>query len=746
MAKAKSSKKEIVDIEVKPKKTKKTKKINKTTKKRPKFRIKIPKKIIGLAAIVLTLLGVWLFWGLPLSTDISDLPAVSTKILDRNGKVIYEIFADQRRTPVELEELPEYVKQATISIEDKDFYSHPGFDILGITRAAYKTLTNQRLEGGSTLTQQLVKTRLLTPERTMKRKIQELALALITEVRYSKDEILELYLNQIPYGSTAYGIGAASELYFGKSAKDLTLAEASLLAGITAAPTRFSPFGARPELAKGRQEAVLRRMVEDGHISEEDAQKALEEELKFAEVETPPAPHFALWIREILAEEYGEVMVEQGGLRVTTTLDLDMQAFAQEAVAEEVASLASSNVRNGAALVTKPETGEILAMVGSKDYFAEDEDGKVNIIFANRQPGSSIKPLNYALAIEQKKLTAATVMADIQTCFTVPGQEAYCPVNYDRSFHGAVNIRDSLANSFNIPAVRVLALNGVNNFIDFSTKMGITTFQDPSRYGLSLTLGGGEVKPYDMAVAFGVFANGGVKKPLIPILKVEDWKGNVIEEVDLENQSDERVIAEGTAFIISHILQDNVARSRAFGSRSELFIPEYPTVSVKTGTTNDLRDNWTIGYTSDVLVLTWVGNNNNEPMRGTVSGVSGASPIWNTIMEQSLKHIGAKEQKLNQPDDVVGINVCSNTGGAFQEEVGECATRFEYFLKDYIPTQTATRQDFFVDRNLQLPAVEETPQESIETQNHLVVNDPLGTPICLTCPFPMPTATVRYPL
>lgn len=708
-------------------------------------RVSLPKHIFALIFLAVAAVGVWLFWGLPLAADISDLPAVSTKIFDRNGKLIYEIFADQRRTPMDIEELPPYVKQATIAIEDKDFYNHPGFDVAGITRAAYKTLSNQRLEGGSTLTQQLVKIRLLTPERTIKRKIQELALAVLTEVRYSKDEILQLYLNQIPYGSTAYGIGAASELYFGKSAKDLTLAEASMLAGLPAAPTKFSPFGARPELAKGRQEAVLRRMVEDGYITEEQAQEALNEELKFAEVAAPVAPHFALWVREILADRYGEAVVEQGGLRVTTTLDLDLQEFAQQAVADEVASLASSNVRNGAALVTKPDTGEILAMVGSKDYFAEDEDGKVNIIFANRQPGSSIKPLNYALALEEKKITAATVIADIPTCFSVVGQQPYCPVNYDRNFHGAVNIRESLANSFNIPAVRVLALNGVDNFINFATKMGITTFRDPSRYGLSLTLGGGEVKPYDMAVAFGVFANGGVKQPLTPILKIEDWKGNVLEEANFDEQEGDRVLDQGVAFIISHILQDNVARARAFGSRSDLFIPDYPSVSVKTGTTNDLRDNWTIGYTEDVLVLTWVGNNNNEPMRGTVSGVSGASPIWHTVIEESLKKMELEDKKLSPPDSVVGINVCSNTGGAFFEGL-ECPSRFEYFLKDNTPTQTAFKQEVFVDRNLQVPAVPETPQENIESQQHTMVTDPLGTIICLTCPFPMPTASIRYPL
>ena len=292
-------------------------------------------------------------------------------------------------------------------------------------------------------------------------------------------------MNQIPYGSTAYGVEAASEMYFNKSAKDLSLAEASLLAGLTQAPTRYSPFGANPDLAKGRQEVVLTRMVEDGVISEEEADIARKEELVFAEPEDLKAPHFALWIKEQLAETYGDAVVEQGGLRVKTTLDLDLQEFAQEAVAEEVADLSDLKVGNGAAIVTRPGSGEILAMVGSKDYFAEDEDGKVNIILAERQPGSSIKPLNYALGIKDEKITASTPLADVPTCFGVAGQKAYCPRNYDYTYHGPQQVRFSLGNSFNIPAVRVLALNGIENFVDFATELGITTWHDPSNYGLS---------------------------------------------------------------------------------------------------------------------------------------------------------------------------------------------------------------------------------------------------------------------
>jgi len=486
------------------------------------------KRIIFLSALIGICL--WLFWGIPLPTKIaSQQVPVSTKLFDRNGKLIYEIYTDKRSTPISLDELPNYVIESTIAIEDKDFYKHYGISFTGVVRATYNTLLKRKLQGGSTLTQQLVKNTLLTPERTVRRKIREFVLTLVVEGIYTKDQILELYLNQIPYGSTAYGIGAASELYFGKEAKDLTLAEAALLAGLPQAPTRYSPFGTDPGRALERQATVLRRMVEDGNLSQEEADEAKEEEIIFAEISAPTAAHFALWVKEQLAEKYTDAVVEQGGLRVTTTLDLDLQEFAQVAVATEVARLKKYNVGNGAALVTRPSSGEILAMVGSKDYFAQDEDGKVNIIFSKRQPGSSIKPLNYALAIRDKRLTLSTPLADVPTCFSVFGQPQFCPRNYDGAFHGAQQARFALGNSYNIPAVRVLALNGVENFVEFAKTMGITTWEDPANYGLSLTLGGGEVMPFDMAQAFGVFANEGVKVPLISILKVTDWKGKVLD-------------------------------------------------------------------------------------------------------------------------------------------------------------------------------------------------------------------------
>jgi len=756
----KSKKKRLSKSREVPKKTKRSSGVVKKQKLHKRIVRKftnLPKKIkflaiLGLASIVFL---VWVFWDIPLPTSIDeeDFP-VSTKLFDRNGELMFEIYADRRSTPLAIEEIPENIKLATIAVEDKNFYEHFGVSPSGMIRALYKTTFENKLQGGSTLTQQLVKNSLLTPERTVSRKIREVLLTLMVEVIYSKDEILELYLNQIPYGSTAYGVGSAAELYFGKEAKDLTLAESALLAGITAAPTRFSPFGTHPELAKQRQDLVLGRMVEDGYITQKEADEAKEEELKFADINVPKAPHFSLWVRELLAEEYGDAVVEKGGLRVTTTLDLELQEFAQETVLEEVESLKTSNVGNGAALVTRPKSGEILAMIGSKDYFAEDEDGKVNIMFAHRQPGSSIKPLNYALAIEDEKLTASTPLADIPTCFSVQGQNAYCPKNYDGSFHGATQLRYALANSYNIPAVRVLAVNTLENFIDFATNLGITTFKDPSNYGLSLTLGGGEVRPYDMAVAFGVLANGGIKQPLVAYTKVEDWKGNVLFEHEGDQYEGDRVLSSEASFIISNILSDNGARSAAFGFGSFLNVSGHPEVSVKTGTTNDLRDNWTIGYTRHLLALSWVGNNDNAPMRGTVSGVSGASPIWNRIMKEALDK--AEEKGYNQNDEghgwpieprgVVGAQVCLGTGIRPAEGNEGCETRFEYFIEGTIPSFIeGGNRDIPIDKRTDEPISKDTPQEEIENRNKNVIFDPLGSMICLDCAFPSQPTIVVYP-
>ncbi|OGD63682.1 hypothetical protein A2160_04510, partial [Candidatus Beckwithbacteria bacterium RBG_13_42_9] len=615
--------------------------------------------IFGLLCFLGSLSFFYVFKDLPSPTKLSQgqFP-VSTQIFDRNGKMLYEIYAEQDRTPVKLSDLPDYLKKATISIEDKDFYRHRGFAYRGIIRAAYYTLFRKDLQGGSTITQQLIKTALLTPERTVQRKIREALLAWAVEIIYSKDEILEMYLNHVPYGGTAYGIEQASQRYFGKHAMDLNLAEAVLLAGLPQAPTTFSPFGANPELAVQRQKQVLQRMVEDGYITDQQRKAAEETKLTFAPQRTDiQAPHFVLYVKDLLVTKYGQQMVEQGGLRVTTTLDLDLQNQAQASLSAEVKQLEKLNVTNGAALVTKPRTGEVLAMVGSRDYFDTEHDGNVNVTIRLRQPGSSIKPLNYALGL-LSGYTAGTMFLDIPICFMVEYQPSYCPKNYDGNFHGPVTMRQALANSYNIPAVKMLALNGVENMITTASAMGITTWDDPSHYGLSLTLGGGEVKMVDMAVAFGVFANQGRKVDLNPILKIEDYQGKILEKYEPENQpaAGKRVLPAEVTYIISNILADNGARSAAFGPSSQLVIPG-KTVSVKTGTTDSLRDNWTIGYTPSYLTAVWVGNNDNSPMNPyLVSGITGAAPIWNDIMSTVLAH--QPNESFNKPENIVSQPIC----------------------------------------------------------------------------------------
>ncbi|MDO8551377.1 MAG: PBP1A family penicillin-binding protein [bacterium] len=677
-------------------------------------------------------LGLYLFWGLPAPWSLASLTyPVSTKIMDRNGQLLYEIYTDQNRTPVKLSTLPDYVKWATISAEDKDFYTHHGFDIRGMVRAGFNTVFRNRLQGGSTITQQLVKNALLTQDRTVKRKIREFVLTLAVESMYSKDQILEMYLNGAPYGGTAWGIESAAQTYFNKPASDLNLSEAALLAGLPASPTRYSPFGNHPELAKQKQEIVLDRMLTDKRITEEEAQKSKDEPLNYSENANPiKAPHFVMEVKEELVEKYGEKMVEQGGLRVTTTLDLDLQNFAQGAVATEVAKLKTAHVTNGATIITRPKTGEILAMVGSKDYFAKDIPGNYNVTMALRQPGSSIKPINYALGLLTKRVTPATVFLDQPTCFLTRGQPSYCPDNYDNSFHGPVQLRFSLGNSYNIPAVKMLAINSLEEFIDFAQKMGLTTLKDPSQYGLSLTLGGGEVRMIDMATAFGVFANLGTKQPPIYILKVEDYKGKVLEENKI--QEGEKVIPAEVAYLVSHILLDNNARAAAFGSSSYLVIKNHPEVSVKTGTTNDKRDNWTIGYNPDVLVAVWVGNNDNKPMSAVASGVTGASPIWNKIISFVLKD--QKQNWPSKPENVVGASVCS-LSGLLPGESG-CSARFEYFLEGTVPFEIESlKQTILINKDTGGPVMpNEQPQPpNVEFQDHMVIKDLLGTSLCLDC-------------
>ncbi|OGH15876.1 MAG: hypothetical protein A3C30_03550 [Candidatus Levybacteria bacterium RIFCSPHIGHO2_02_FULL_40_18] len=661
----------------------------------------------------------------------------STKIYDRNGKLLYTIFTSRNQTYVPFKQIPNYVKNATIALEDKDFYKHGAIDIRGITRAFISTVFKREIQGGSTITQQLVKTSLLTPERTISRKIKEIFLAFIVESVYSKDKILEMYLNQVPYGGTAYGVEAASHVYFDKPVEKLTLAESAFLAALPEAPSLYSPFGSRPELGKTRQLEALRKMREQGYITTEEGKVAASEELKFSKIQNKIlAPHFVFYIKDLLEQKYGPRAVEQGGLHVTTSLDLDLQAYAEATVAAEIDELKRLNVSNGAALISDPRTGEILAMVGSRNYFDDRIDGNVNVTLAKRQPGSSIKPINYAVGLI-KGYTASTPFVDDRICFPNPGgQPPYCPVNYDGKFHGVQQMRFALANSYNIPAVKMLKANTVEAMIATASAMGITTFQDPARYGLSLTLGGGEVTMLEMTEAFGVFANNGYRIPLRPILKVVDNRGRVLEEYQPPKSPifGKKVLPDGVAFIISDILSDNGGRSQAFGASSTLRVGKYP-VAVKTGTTNDLRDNWTIGYTPSYVVATWVGNNNNMPMSGLVSGVTGAAPIWHALMEKVLEN--TEPQSFKRPDNVVGKHVCADTGQVAppQGTEGRCPTRFEYFIRGMENSQgKIVREKVLINKDT--GDLAKAGATNVEEQEKTVIIDLNGDRYCVDCPHP----------
>ncbi|MEX2007577.1 MAG: transglycosylase domain-containing protein [Candidatus Levyibacteriota bacterium] len=700
------------------------------------------KKIAAVAVAGVTLFAVFFFFifkDIPSPTTLgsSSVPQ-ATQIFDRNGKLLYSIYTNKNQTFIPLSTIPKHMQQATIAIEDRNFYQHGAIDLRGIARAAYSIIVRKELQGGSTLTQQLVKTSLLTPERTVTRKIREVLLAFATEAVYPKNKIIEMYLNQVPYGGTAYGVEAAAQTYFGKSAKDLTLPESALLAGLPEAPTTYSPFGAHPELSRQRQEEVLRAMHEEGYITYDQMEKALKEKLELRKVSNNiKAPHFVLYIKDLLTKKYGQKAVEEGGLRVTTSLDLDLQELAEASVSAEVSKLSRYNVSNAAAVITNPKTGEILAMVGSKDYFDESIDGNVNIALAYRQPGSSIKPINYAVGL-MKGYTAATPFIDGKVCFPNASQPPYCPVNYDGRFHGVVQMRFALANSFNIPAVKMLKLNGVEAMIATASAMGISTFTDPSRYGLSLTLGGGEVTMLDMATAFGVFANSGYRIDLHPILKVVDSNGKTLENYKPLSSPifGKKVIPEATSFIISNILSDNNARSEAFGPSSALRIGNYP-VAVKTGTTNDFKDNWTIGYTPSYLVAAWVGNNDNRPMSGLVSGVTGAAPIWHALMAHLVT--GKTAEPFQRPPNVIQKAVCSTSG--LLPPPGGCPTRFEYFIAGTEPKMVDFgNQKVFVNKTTnEMAKPGET--DNVEEKEHLVVKDATGENYCVTCAHPDQTPT-----
>jgi len=663
---------------------------NPTIQKRINRSEKIAKytKLMFIGVVILMVIGFILIpilsLTLPAPDNIERAEGFSTKILDRNGEVLYDIYTDQRRTPVQFEDIPDYLKQATIAVEDKNFYHHQGFDFLGLLRGLSRFFTQGRAQGGSTLTQQVVKNVLLSPERTVTRKLREFILALQVESRYSKDEILLLYLNEVPYGGTAWGVEAASEMYFGKSVKDLNLVECAFLAGLPQRPTVYSPFSSTPDAYIGRTEQVLRRMREDGYITaeqEEESKNQLPDMEFISRGASFKAPHFVQYVQDILVERYGESAIQEGGLQVTTTLDLSLQEKAQEIVADEIASVESLDISNGAAVVLDPQTGEILAMIGSKDFNATDYDGQVNVTTSLRQPGSAIKPITYVTALE-KGYTPSTLIMDVPTKF--PGgadNPDYEPVNYDGEYRGPIQLRYALANSINVPAVKMLALVGIRDTLDTAYNLGLSSLKPDqetlNRVGLSLTLGGGEVRLIELTGAYAAFMNEGYKIDPTAILKIEDLSGKVLEENKPEKGK--QVLSPEHAYLIADILSDNNARSLVFGTNSLLHIPGRE-IAVKTGTTNDKRDNWTIGGNSQVVVGVWVGNNDNSAMRSVASGVTGASPIWRNILLEALS--GKPNVTFEQPPGIVTASVDEVSGYRAHDNL---PSRTEKFAKGTEP-------------------------------------------------------------
>lgn len=611
------------------------------TRRRSRFgRIVTTLIIITLATGILTttIAAAWVSRALPDPERIvTRRVAESTKIYDRTGKILlYEIHGGEKRTRIKLADLPSYVKWATIVAEDDNFYTHSGVDFKGILRAAIMDVLHLgKVQGASTITQQFIKNAVLTNEKTFARKLKELVLAFEIERRFSKDQILEMYFNEIGYGGATYGIEAASNYYFGKSAKDVTITEAALLASIVKAPTYYSPYGKHRDELLTREEYVLRRMLEQDYITKDEFEKAKRDVAVIQpRQENIKAPHFVLWIRELLTEKYGGKSLEEEGLKITTTLDWNKQQIAEESITK----IAKQNekdwqAKNAALVALDAPTGQVLAMVGSRDYFDTKNDGNVNVALRPRQPGSSFKPIVYSAAFE-KGYTPETLLYDVVTTFPTDIEGEYIPHNYDDKEHGVVSMRQALAGSLNIPAIKTIYLTGVSRVLDLADRLGYTTLSDRSRFGLSLVLGGGEVTLLEHTAAFASLARDGVRHPITSILKIEDRSGQTLEEWQPSDGT--RSMNENIARLTTSILSDNDARAYVFGQRNFLTLPDRP-VAAKTGTTNDYRDAWTMGFTPSLATGVWVGNNNNTAMKKGADGSKIAAPIWNTFMQKALK-------------------------------------------------------------------------------------------------------------
>ncbi|MBI4498225.1 MAG: PBP1A family penicillin-binding protein [Chloroflexi bacterium] len=622
------------------------------------LRIALAALALGLALAALALV-VWLALPLPaLPAGGEVAPAV--QVFARRGRLLYESLEGQAGVarPVPLDALSLYLQQATIATEDAGFFQNPGVDPGAVLRAMVQNLRSGRIEtGASTITQQLARMLYFSAEeragRSLVRKLKEAALALRLTRSFPKDAILEAYLNRVYYGGMAYGAEAAAQVYFGKPARDLDLAEAAMLAGLPQAPAAYNPL-LHPEAAAARQAVVLDLMVQAGAITPAQAAQARAERLRFAPAAFPIlAPHFVMYVREVLERELGPDL--PAGLRVTTTLDLDLQRAAEAVVRRHLAALEDRQVGNAALVALDPHTGEVLVLVGSADYFDAERDGAVNVALALRQPGSAIKPITYAAALA-RGFTPATTIYDTRTVLTTRHGEPYTPKNYDRVYHGPVTLRQALGSSYNMPAVKVLAQVGLGTVLDLARDMGLTTFGDAERYDLSLTLGGGEVRLLELTAAYSVLAAGGVYREPVALLRVEDAAGRVLFRRD-GPQGERRALSPQVAYLITDILADQGARLPAFGEDNPLRLTR--PAAAKTGTTQDFRDNWTVGYTPDLVAGVWVGNADNRAMR-EVSGITGAGPIWHDFMEEALR--GSAARRFPVPDGIISAEVCDPWG------------------------------------------------------------------------------------
>jgi 1A family penicillin-binding protein len=603
----------------------------------------------------------------------------SSRIYDRDGRLLYEIMDPNtgKRTYVPISQISRSLQLATVATEDRNFYDHVGFDPFAIARAVFYALQEREIvSGASTITQQVARNILLDPEErtevSASRKIKEIVLAAELSRKYSKEEILEIYLNNNNYGNLAYGVDAAARTYFGTTAGSLTLGQAAFLAGLPQSPATYDPYGGGLDAALKRQRTVLSLMVEAGFITQEQANVAAAEmeAYQFPSIYTDriPAPHFVFYVRQWVEENLGaDLLYQGGGLRIHTTLDAQLQAMAEQEVAQGVTSLAERRVTNGALVAIEPPTGYILAMVGSVDFYDQAMGGQVNVMLRCRQPGSAIKPLTYLAAFE-KGWTPARIVWDVPTTYTDTAGNIYQPVNYDGKFRGATSVRTALANSLNVPAVRTLEFVSVAGLLEIADRLGVTSIVSPQiecpdypydtrpLYGLALTLGGGEVKPLELTAAYATLANNGAYLQPTPILWIEDSEGNLL--VDHRTRKAEQVVSPQHAYLVTHILADTQARCLAFRCPSILELPDRP-VAAKTGTTNDNRDAWTIGYTPDLAVGVWVGNNDNSEMAGVV-GSSGAGPIWNAFMQRA--HEGVPSHPFPQPAGIIERNICTISG------------------------------------------------------------------------------------